>query len=421
MIFAEIKNKTVDFAKKQYEFFTKVLSKKTKDKRSFKKTAVISLAMVAAVLLPIFPFSTLTLAYEVKYDNNSIGYVSNESEYKKAENIVSDKLVGSIAQSFELTAIIIPSKSLNTVNEISKSLTDNLAENENIVNAYGIYAGKKCIAASNDKSLLLNAIESYKSEVEAETQADIVVFDKNVQVKDCLSLTENLTGLDETVDVIEENVDCKVGYYKTTTKTVKYKVVNKKDNTLYKGVKKVKSGGVNGKQKVKTVTFYKDGKKLSTETVKKTTVKKAKTKVVLEGTKKRPETDTNGKKLLWPVDKSASQYVSSGFGQRSGRLHKGIDIIADYGTNILAAADGVVTRASWFESYGYCVDIKHADGTLTRYAHCSKMLVNVGNKVVMGQTIAKVGSTGRSTANHLHFEVRPNGGDPVNPTKYVKK
>lgn len=421
MVFTNIKNKTVDFAKKQYVFFKKVVFRKNSEIKNYKRTAIIASVMVAVMILPIFPLSTLTLAYEVKYEDNAIGYVSNESEYKKAENIVNDKFVGSFDNSLELSAAIVPSNSLNTVSEISKNLTDNLAMNDDVVNAYGIYVGNKCIAASFDKLLLLNAIESYKSNVQAKNNADIVVFDKTVQIKGCLSFEEKLTDLENTTALIEQFVDYRVGYFKTDVKNLKHKTVKKDDDSLYEGFERIKTEGCDGKQEVKTLVWYKNNKKVLSEIVEKKTVEKAKTEVILIGTKERPQVDLKGAKLLWPIAKGASCYISSGFGPRSGRLHKGIDIIANYGTDIVAAADGVVTRSSWFESYGYCVDIRHSNGTLTRYAHCSKLIVSVGEQVVAGQTIAKIGSTGRSTANHLHFEVRPNGGNPVNPNNYVKK
>lgn len=421
MVFTNIKNKTVDFAKIQYVFFKKVVFRKNSKIKNYKRTAIVASVMVAVMILPIFPLSTLTLAYEVKYEDNSIGYVSNESQYKEAENIVNDKFVGSFDNSLELSAAIVPSNSLNTVSEISKNLTENLAMSDSVVNAYGIYVGDKCIAASFDKLLLLNAIESYKSNVQAKNNADIVAFDKAVQIKGCLSFEEKITDLENTTDLIEQFVDYRVGYFKTDIKTLKHKTVKKDDDSLYEGLEKIKTEGSDGKQEVKTLVWYKNNKKVLSEIVEKKTVEKAKTEVILIGTKERPQVDLKGAKLLWPIAKDASCYISSGFGQRSGRLHKGIDIIANYGTEILAAADGVVTRSSWFESYGYCVDIRHSDGTLTRYAHCSKLIASVGEQVVAGQTIAKVGSTGRSTANHLHFEVRPNGGNPVNPNNYVKK
>ena len=393
-----------------------------KKQNTFKiKAAIVSFIMIAFILLPMFPFSTLTLAYEVKVDDESVGFVSTQSEFEQAQNLVDSNFMGDISDESDVSLAIVPQNSIDDADEISNEISKKLIANIKVVSVYGIYANDKCIAANKSKNLLLNAIESYKTDVQTNTKADLVVFDQTVQVKDCLSLKGNLTDFEKTVDVISENVDCKTGFYKTNIKKIKYKVINKKDNSLYKDETIVKVKGQNGKQRIKKLSFFKDGKKLSSEVVEKKTVKKVVNKVVVTGTKKLPNVNKKeGAKYAWPLKKGSSYYVSSDFGQRSGRLHKGIDIIADYGTKIVAAYDGVVTRSSWFESYGYCVDIKHADGTVTRYAHCSSLLVKVGQKVKMGDVIAKVGCTGRSTANHLHFEVRPNGAEPVNPYKYVK-
>jgi len=103
--------------------------------------------------------------------------------------------------------------------------------------------------------------------------------------------------------------------------------------------------------------------------------------------------------------------VSSGFGLRNdpftGTLarHEGLDFTAATGTPILSAADGVVTRSGWEDTYGNIVEVTHAEGFVTRYAHISKRLVTEGQKVKRGQRIAEVGNTGRSTGPHLHYEV----------------
>ena len=113
--------------------------------------------------------------------------------------------------------------------------------------------------------------------------------------------------------------------------------------------------------------------------------------------------------------------ITSRFGAvervRSG-AHTGLDIAAPAGTKILAIADGVVTHASRMGSYGNLVIISHGNGVETYYAHCSKILVKEGQKVTSGSNIALVGSTGNSTGNHLHLEVRING-KPVNPQKFL--
>jgi murein DD-endopeptidase MepM/ murein hydrolase activator NlpD len=103
--------------------------------------------------------------------------------------------------------------------------------------------------------------------------------------------------------------------------------------------------------------------------------------------------------------------ASSGLGYRLDPMtqqtawHEGTDFPAAYGTPILATAEGVVIRAAWDQEYGYVVDLQHKNGVVTRYAHAQELLVKQGDYVKQSQVIAKVGSTGRSTGPHLHYEV----------------
>jgi murein DD-endopeptidase MepM/ murein hydrolase activator NlpD len=100
------------------------------------------------------------------------------------------------------------------------------------------------------------------------------------------------------------------------------------------------------------------------------------------------------------------------------RPHEGIDVTAPMNAEIEAPAAGIVTQVSWVEGYGNMLTIDHGYGLVTRYAHCSKILVVRGQRVKRGQKVAQVGSTGLSTGPHLHYEVWVNGR-PVNPMKYV--
>ncbi len=124
---------------------------------------------------------------------------------------------------------------------------------------------------------------------------------------------------------------------------------------------------------------------------------------------------------MWPLP-TGKGYISCTYGGRDpgGRPHYALDVAIGYGTPIYAANDGTVLTAAWHFSYGYYIVIDHGNGMSTLYAHCSSLKVSAGQTVAKGQTIGGVGSTGYSTGNHLHFEVRK-GGVKTNPLGYVKK
>jgi len=130
------------------------------------------------------------------------------------------------------------------------------------------------------------------------------------------------------------------------------------------------------------------------------------------------------KKLMPTMMPINAPFNASGFGIRidpiTGQqaMHEGIDFIADTGSHIVAAAGGVVQFAGWHPQYGYMIDIEHGNDLVTRYAHCSKLQVKEGDVVQRGKRIAEVGSTGRSTGPHLHFEVRFKGA-PQNPMRFL--
>ncbi len=121
----------------------------------------------------------------------------------------------------------------------------------------------------------------------------------------------------------------------------------------------------------------------------------------------------------------AHGYIVSGYGTRSdpitGRqaVHLGVDFDVPLGSDVLAVAEGVVSYSGMRAGYGYTVEIDHGNGYMTRYAHNSRNVVEAGSRVHVGDVVAKVGSTGRSTGPHCHFEVWLNGR-PVNPMAYVR-
>jgi len=136
-------------------------------------------------------------------------------------------------------------------------------------------------------------------------------------------------------------------------------------------------------------------------------------------------TNSANRKFLPSLSPIEEGWFSSNFGWRidpfSGQksFHEGIDFPSDVGTGINAAASGKVIFADVHPAYGKMIEIDHGNGLVSRYAHCSTLLVKEGDLVVRGQRIARVGTTGRSTGPHLHFEVRLNGV-PQNPARFLQ-
>jgi murein DD-endopeptidase MepM/ murein hydrolase activator NlpD len=135
--------------------------------------------------------------------------------------------------------------------------------------------------------------------------------------------------------------------------------------------------------------------------------------------------DSVNKKFLPTLYPIIDGWYSSNFGYRidpfSGQqsMHEGIDFPAGHGTVIVAAASGKVLHAEWHPQYGKMLEIDHGNGLVSRYAHAATLAVKEGDLVVRGQRVATVGSTGRSTGPHLHFEVRLNGV-PQNPARFLQ-
>lgn len=182
------------------------------------------------------------------------------------------------------------------------------------------------------------------------------------------------------------------------------------DDTAYRGENKVISEGTTGHRRVTADITYVNGVQSDIEYLQQTIMTESQPKVIAVGTRTAPT-------YLKPI---AGGSVSSPYGYRDGSFHKGVDWSVSMGTAVKASAAGTVLRAGWYSDYGYCVDIQHADGSMTRYGHLSSVEVSVGQKVSQGEQIARSGNTGYSTGPHLHFEIWLNGST-VNPLNYVNK
>ena len=220
-----------------------------------------------------------------------------------------------------------------------------------------------------------------------------------LQIGEVLTLSASVPYLTMTVEKQERYLD-----------DVAYDIEYTDDASLYQGDYKVTSKGEYGKADVLAKTTYVNGEETERTILSSVTLKEPVTEYRLRGTKARPTWLPTGS-FRWPTSGRITSYFG---GRRSpggigSTNHKGIDIAVPRGTPIYAADGGTVTYAGWMSGYGYLVEINHGNGYVTRYGHNSSLTVSVGRHVYKGQQIARAGSTGKSTGNHCHFEVRYTG------------
>ncbi|WP_162991280.1 peptidoglycan DD-metalloendopeptidase family protein [Biomaibacter acetigenes] len=229
--------------------------------------------------------------------------------------------------------------------------------------------------------------------------------------------SENKLALGEVINLksIKPLLDVTVTKKVTYQEPLAFETQVVKDDTMWKWDQKVKQPGENGTKEVAAQVVYKNGIKVGQEVLSEKVLKEPVTRIVARGTRAEVAFRGSGR-FLWPsVGK-----ITSPFGRRGREFHTGIDVAADRGTPIRASNSGTVTFAGRKGSYGNLVIINHGGGFETYYAHASSILVSVGDKVEKGQQIATVGTTGRTTGPHVHFEVRLNG-NPQNPLSYLNK
>ena len=225
----------------------------------------------------------------------------------------------------------------------------------------------------------------------------------------------------ETGDDGDSMITVVVTEEKTEDEKIDYDSEYKADDTLYTGQTRVETEGRAGEKEVRKKIVMENGKTVKEEILEENIVKEPEDEIILTGTRDiggadgassgtdegvSRDTSATYSPLMMPVD---DVYVSSGFGTRWGRLHRGVDLALAQGSPIYAADSGTVYFAGDGGGYGNLVKVDHGNGMQTYYAHCSSLLVTSGQKVSRGEKIALTGSTGNSTGPHLHFEVIING------------
>lgn len=291
---------------------------------------------------------------------------------------------------------------------------------------YKVTINGEKIGYCQDKENLQNKINSYmKKGEEGQKNIGFVQIDDMPEYKMCLQKKGITTNDNEIFDIIKEKG---VVYYRY------YAISDDKEEKIYlssfeeaeKSIKELKNKNSNNSSDLTIVEKYETQLPTlsSTDDAVSKLYEKKKSTVIKYASSGSSNFSTSralnyskvdlGMKLIRPV----SGVLTSRYGKRWGTTHTGIDIGASTGTSVKAAASGTVTFAGWKGQLGNLVVISHGNGIQTYYGHCSKILVKAGQKVSAGDIISKVGSTGRSTGPHLHFEIRINGGS-INPQSYI--
>ena len=180
------------------------------------------------------------------------------------------------------------------------------------------------------------------------------------------------------------------------------------DEEMYSDERYVYQEEEKGSKSITVMAVYQEGEQTEQKILDTEIIQKANPEIIYVGIKERPT-------YIYPVE---DYCISSYFGPRWGRSHKGIDLAVCTGTRVEASRAGEVVRAEWYGGYGYCVDVEHEDGVVTRYGHLSEICVEIGQEVSQGNLLAYSGNTGNSTGPHLHFEIIVDGC-ALNPMLYL--
>ena len=439
---------------------------------------LLFLGAAAVVVLVVGFFSFFTVGTVVSYDGQELGKVDSVRAARAAasdlERRTSQALGGSYTISENLiryATAILPRSELVDGDTLEEELSEEIGL---VTYGYGLYVDDELIGATPYEGALEELQQQLKYGVSSENTISCD-FREKVEVREGYYPTEKIMNLGYLAELLystkteevtytvkkgdtwseiaedhgmtsKELLAMNPGYdpnrlsigevltlsaavpYLTLTITeqerylsdIPYDIAYTDSADLYQGDYKVTSQGAYGKADVVANVTYINGEETERTILSYTELREPVTEQRLRGTKERPTWFPTGS-FRWPASGSITSYFGGrkspgGIGSTN---HKGIDIANRYGTPIYAADGGTVIYAGWMSGYGYLVQISHGNGVVTYYGHNSRLLVSVGQHVYKGQQIAKMGSTGNSTGNHCHFEIRVNGV-AKNPLNYLR-
>jgi len=448
----------------------------TNTRRSIGMAILVTGLLITGILI-VFDIFTV---YEYSYNGKVLGYVKNQEEVTDVLDVAGKQLTDNSTTEADVKFVANQNVTFSPVDGRGKSTDDSDTVVNKLIymtdietEAYAVYDGDKVVAIVKDQNdadtLLLQTKEDLSIPdrgmelVSAEFTNELSVKPINVllgSVQSNVAAQEQMTnggemntfhiiedgesvqslaamfGVED-YDIYDESNQNPVTEVETGDRVcirsmvspvsvrmvekgklkeiIEFETIKKESDEYYKGDSFLEQEGQDGVQ-IFEGEITKIGGEVTDrkETAKPEIIKKKKDKIILVGTAERPKTAATGTFIV-PLK---SYVVTSEWGGRWGRLHEGIDLAAPTGTPIYASDGGKIIKANYWSGHGLCVEVDHGNGIVTRYSHCSAVMVSIGDLVYQGQHIANVGNTGHSFGSHCHFEVRVNDVSQ-NPRNYI--
>lgn len=353
-----------------------------------------------------------------------IGYSLNKESMEENYKSIIDNLNSNLNENEKIEASRVSFKRLNeeksqsTYNEIKQNIVSSI---EKDVTLKALNIDGKNIGYVTNKEEFNNAIKKVASAYSTNLNIDenkitSINVKGNISFKDEKVNISKLSSEEELADNIIKNkslIDVDIVVNDTRLVDIEPSVKIERSEELLIGESKVTEGKKGKKEQNINIT-YRNGEKKSVSVLSENIIEQSSSKVITKGTK----SILNGTSAVF-TSPTRGGTITSNFGERWGKNHNGLDIAGNIGDPVMAALDGKV-KSTFYErdGYGNVVILEHEGGIETRYAHMSKIGVKTGDTIKKGDIVGEVGSTGRSTGPHLHFEVRVNGS-PVDPQKYI--
>ena len=389
-----------------------------KNNKIIVRTVSASLAGLSAVVISVGA-TGITLGLDVKYLGKTIATVQSAEVFENAKNMAvkdvnSEGADGAISSPKFVLKVTVADK-LDNPRQVADAIIENTGD---IVLASALVVNGETIGCTESNELS-SVLEARKNAFVIEGAENDAQFVDNVEINQGYYLKSDLKEIGYFTEKIN-SLDVKTVSTWLHDTQIPFKTQKIKTDTQVLGYYKVTTSGKNGISRQKEVIEKINGEEVSREVLSSEVVSAPVTQVITVGTAPAMISATERANItsagfICPISKGKF-VVSSYWGD--GRNHKAIDLAANRGVAIFAAASGTVTYAGYNGNYGYTVTIDHGNGMQTRYAHASALCVSRGQSVSQGDMIATVGSTGQSTGNHLHFEVIVNGVR-VNPAPYI--